>query len=412
MHDRKGLGLAIPIIFTIIGSMFIGNALGEGEPCHECHGNDGDYTFESLSVRSHTARVIDPGAEFEHIIEIKHPGGYDAKSVTIEIDLDSAPNLVLLDNTPLIIDLMTEGTKKINIKMKAKEPLQSQKIRTTVTYSADYHYDPTQYTEILDISVTIDRLLLSPSTWSVNLRTGDKEKIEIGVLDTVQNVVILPSDSLEGVVKIDYEIPKLLSKGNTFSINVKGQNPGSGKLNIIYEDDSGQAHKAILDVIVTQKVQDKGSLWVQVGMITGLTSWILLFISVIVGAPVKKFKPALNKVFRNAHVRKEFHCGICYILVILALFHAVVVMTTYWQGTMLGLTYVFANSAMNYGLYINLGTTSWLLMIIVSVTGIFYKPLIKLIKYNAWRWTHNIITVVALVTALVHGLVMLDFRLF
>ena len=385
MHYQRSLGhgsiiliflICIPLVLT--GTAFAqGGGEGESEPCHECHGTDGDYTFEGLSVRSHTRRVIDLNEEFEHIIELAHPGEYDARSIKIDIQLDSATNIMLLEKNTKTLDLLKEGTTTVSFKMRSKEPIQSQKIRTVVTYWADYHYNATKYTQILDISVTIDRLMIQPSAWSIDIKTGDSETIEVKALYTVQNVVIIPSASLDDAVKLSHDIPDTVTKGSTFEIKLKGKNPGTGKLNIVYEDEDGVPHKATLDVQVTGSSEKRTQFWLPVGMVAGILSWVLLFLSVIVGTPVKRWKPALNKLFRNALIRKEVHCGICYILLFLALFHAVVVMSTFWYGTMLENTFVFADLARDYGLYINFGSVSWVLMIIISVTGIAFRPMAR-----------------------------------
>jgi len=203
-----------------------------------------------------------------------------------------------------------------------------------------------------------------------------------------------------------------MSKGDTHSFNVRAKGVGNGKLNLIYEDQNGQPHKITLDISVTKEIIAVGGNWVFLGMVNGILSWTILFISAIIGAPIKRLKPALNKIFKNAAIRRQVHCGIFYILICLAIFHAIIVMVNHWNGAVLGDSYIFADLGMEYSEYINLGTISWLGIIGVSITGIFWKPIIKVIKYKPWRWTHNSLTLLALSASLIHGIVFLHFRFF
>lgn len=412
MRHRITTGSVIFIFFIIILTIIVSGVSGEGEACHDCHGTDGGYTFKHLWIYSSTARVVDPGSEFEHIIILEHPGDYEASSITVKLDLSSAPDLTAIGQKEIQLDDMAEGKRTITFVLNAKESYQSQRIRTIVTYISNYHYDPTEYTEVLDISVTVDKALLLPSTWSLDLEKNDHDTISFEALERVSNINVLPSSSLDEIVELDYQPLTSINQGESFSIDINAKGTGSGKLNIVYEDEIGQPHKLTLDISISKEIESRGDFWVIIGMVGGFLSWILLFFSTVIGAPIKKFKPILNKVCGSAVVRKELHCWVCYILLILALFHGVVVMVNHWYGVMVGNTFLIADFNMDYGIYINLGTVSWFLMILVSVTGIFWKTIIKVLKYKTWRWTHNVLTLLALVVSITHGAIMTHFRFF
>jgi hypothetical protein len=398
----------IIIIFLLIGLSLSGNVFSDS--CDDCHGTDGGYTFERLSVSSTTPRVIEPDTEFQHAVIISHPGKYKSTSITVELNLESAPDLLLDSEDTIQVGTMNSGTKTVTFNMKTADSTNSQTIRTVVTYYADHHYDPTHYTEILDITITIDTIRLSPSEWFVDLKVGEDKSITFSALDTIKNISVLPSSSLEKAVKIDHKAPTSLANGQKFTVQINAVSSGSGKLNVVFEDATGSPHKITMDIRIEQKTTEMGEDWVQVGIITGILSWIVLIIATIIGVPLKKLKSAFNKVFSTAVIRRKVHCGICYILLILALFHGVVVMGNHWSGAMLGDSFIFANPEMDYGLYINLGTISWFMMILVSVTGLFDKQIVKVIKHKNWRLTHSSITLIAFIIATIHVAVMLHFR--
>ncbi len=398
----------IILIFILISSIILTPV--SADKCQDCHGTDGGYTFQPLILHASTPRVVSPNEEFEHVIIIQHPGEYEAYSISMELNLALATQLSAMSSKIIDLPAMSGGAEEVVFKLKAKDPSQSQRIRTIVRYTSSFHYDPTEITEVLDISINIDRILLEPSTWSIKISETDKKTINLKALEDVKNILILPSSSLKEIIKIESRSIQTLSKGNSIDINFQARSIGEGKLNIIYEDSSGVPHKIILDVQVTKDFKKEGMIWVQIGIITGVLSWVILFISLVVGAPFKKLKVKLKSVFKKNIIRKEFHCGISYIISILALFHAVVVMANHWYGVVVYNSFLFADPAMDYGIYINLGTAAWLLMVVVSFTGIFWKRIIKLVKYNAWRWSHNIITLLALIISSIHVAIMLDFR--
>jgi hypothetical protein len=402
------------IIFIIIVLCLIitGTITATADRCQDCHGTDGGYTFEPLIIQASTPRVASPGEEFEHVIIIQHPGEYEALEVVVELNLGSATQLTALSQSTQRLPTMTEGTKEVVFKLKAKEPSQSQRIRTIVKYTSSLHYDPTEIIEVLDISVNIDKILLEPSAWSIEMSESGEKSIDLTAIEDVKNIDILPSSTLDKIVNLNSAPTQTLQKGNSIKLDLEAKAVGSGKLNIIYEDSLGIPHKVVLDVEVSEDIEKEGKFWIQVGIITGILSWVVLFISLLVGAPFKKVKVTLNKIFKTSPIRKEFHCGISYIISVLALFHAVVVMANHWYGVVLNNSYLIANIDMDYGWYINLGTIAWIFMVGVSFTGIFWKKIIKIIKYNAWRWTHNIFTILALAISSIHVTIMLHFRFF
>jgi hypothetical protein len=382
--------LILPLF--IISIIFNINAAAQDEECQACPGTDGGYTFQPISVLCSTSRVVTPNEEFEHMVILAHPGEYQASSISVELSLDSASKITLSSSSNELIRLppMGSGNKVVKFNLKAGEPSQSQKLRTIIKYDANFHYEPTVYTEILDISITIDEILLEPDTWTVDIEKGSRTSITVKALEDVQNIRVIPSATLDDVAEVTYKVPKSLAQGRSFEIEIKAKSIGSGKLNFVYEGSDGQPHKLTMDIIVSEEFSREEDSWVQVGEVTGILSYAILILSAVVGVPYKKLKPAFNKIFKNALIRKEFHCGICYILVVLALFHAVVVMANHWNGIMIGSSFIFANPDMNYGWYINLGTISWFFMILVSV--------------------HNIITLSALIICTSHVAVMLHFR--
>jgi hypothetical protein len=403
----------IPAVFILILLLVLLPANAQADkPCQECHGSSGDYTWEGLQVKALTPRVITPNTDFEHIISIEHPGGFDALGFTLILDLETADQITLMDIDRIEMDLYssTKGTFKFN--MSTGDPHPSQRIRTIINYTAEYHEDPTDYRIVLDTYLTIDKIMLSPSSWYLNLEKGDEKRIELEVMEPVKNVLIVPSDSLQSCANIKYDETESLSLGEKLTIKVKGKKAVEGKLNIIYEDMEGKPHKLTLTVVVTDTPFDWGSFWVVIGAVAGISSWILLIFSLVIGAPLRKVKIMFNKVLGAALIRKETHCWVCYALLVLALFHAVVVLANHWNGAMVWYTFILADPVMDYGLWVNLGSLTWFLMILASATGLLFRPISKYLNYRFWKWSHIILTLMAIAGSSLHGGFLFFQRLF
>lgn len=380
--------------------------------CDACHGTSGDYTFVELSLSSTTARTVEPGTTFDHILIIEHPGKYDATGVTVTINLENAPELNASGELTKTIPDFGSGTRTITFEIEAGDSNVQQVISTTLTYSAEYHFEPTEYSTTIDTSISLGAVLVTPSVWNMDLKEGDETTLTISAEDDIKNIQIVPSAGIaQGLSITPSEIPSL-GAGKDAEITIKSDKAGSGKLNILFENSTGKPKKIAIDVNVAKKESSGGAgdIWLPIGAVAGVSSWIILLLITLSGGWGRPLKRLGNKIFKTAKIRKLFHCYSSYIVLALALFHGVELMATVWNGLLYGWTFVFAGMSTYQGVAVNLGTFAWISMVLLSVTGIFQRPLAKKMGYKPWQITHSTITKLALALATVHGAWLLIIR--
>ena len=82
--------LAILLSLTAVLMVLSISGLASADDCSSCHGSSGGYTFKHMTMAFKTTRVVSTDTEFQHIVEVSHPGKYKAKGVTVSVDLSTA----------------------------------------------------------------------------------------------------------------------------------------------------------------------------------------------------------------------------------------------------------------------------------------------------------------------------------
>jgi len=247
----------------------------------------------------------------------------------------------------------------------------------------------------------------------VEVSKGTTYTLNLKANDAIRNLTLLDSPNLDSVASVSDITQSDMAKDNSLGLLITGKKDGTGILNVAYQDLNGTPYKISIDVKVTSSVATESGwgLWGIIGFWVGISSLVILIVSAVVGAPMKVLKTRVNKVLRTARTRTAVHCGISYMLLALALMHGVVVMSHWWSGLIWNNTMILAQILDWRGYIVNLGVLSWVAMLLVAVGGAFYKPLVKTIKINKWRIFHTGLTLIALLAALVHGIVHLYLRL-
>ncbi len=390
------------IILVLILLVMLAAAV-EARDCDDCHGTAGGYTFVPLGLNVLTARTVEEEIGFDHSVEVVHPGSYDAKEVSVTITV-TGDLQVSNDLTQTIADF-SSGTKSLIFMIEPTTGGASGTISTVLTYTADYHYEPTVYTETVQISISIGSIALEPSLWSIIMDTDEQQVVTFTAQKDLENIDVVTTDATNEVMTLVGDAPTSLSSSNSFDITVKGIKSGTGTINIMGEDSNGKPFMVSVDVTVNS-VANTGNMkgWLIAGRVLAFLSYFGLIFSIIVGAPIKPMKKALNKVFGGAAVRKKFHCWQCYSLGVLALLHAVVLMAISYESITWGGFYLLAEPTDLKGIMIDLGTIGWVAMVLVSVQGFFQKTLVKGINYKVWRFTHLALMKIALITITIHSI--------
>lgn len=130
--------------------------------------------------------------------------------------------------------------------------------------------------------------------------------------------------------------------------------------------------------------------WDRIGEIIGYVSAFLLVFSMITGGVFgKTSRRWQNKIFRSAKRRVAFHNFVSYLLTVFALAHTVLFLVEPGFPWTLGIIW---------------GSIAMVAMVLLGVTGALQVPMVRSWGFGAWRWTHLILALVALVFTMVHML--------
>lgn len=144
--------------------------------------------------------------------------------------------------------------------------------------------------------------------------------------------------------------------------------------------------------------QGRGNLSRLTGRVLGFVALVLMVLLLPTGGTVKSWCRAMNKAFGNARKRVRFHCYTSYLLFITTILHAMMLMYTHYRDVMYNGFFLWADGVPG----INLGTIALVLMICISLGGIFQKRLCKRLGYKTWRKLHGWLTWSALILIIIH----------
>ncbi len=159
--------------------------------------------------------------------------------------------------------------------------------------------------------------------------------------------------------------------------------------------------------VLTSEKEGKGSgsglrgLYWWLGRIIGFVSLGLLIFSILIGTPFSEIKHWLNKKL-GGKKRVRLHCWISYLILATTLIHAVFLMTRKYSEY--AYIIIFSNTTTYPGPGIILGDISLILMFVVAVNGIYQRRLMQWMGYKKWKYIHLYGSVLALVLAIIHML--------
>ncbi|MDP6156543.1 MAG: ferric reductase-like transmembrane domain-containing protein [Candidatus Thermoplasmatota archaeon] len=226
---------------------------------------------------------------------------------------------------------------------------------------------------------------LEPSSWNVLLNENGGEISLTAVEDITDLKIIAPSS-----LAVSPTENNSLSKGSSLTISLSPVENEKIDDNIIVTwKRKGTPYALTIDVIYNPKTEGETDYHSWVGRVTGISSIILLLLSMILGG-MWNTKGILKRMIKSG-TRIKFHCAISWFLFGLALYHGLTLLVSPYSKKL-------------WNPWIVLGEIGALSMIVVSLTGSFKKFTIKLMGARKWRGFHLFATFVALVLGSIHGI--------
>ena len=263
------------------------------------------------------------------------------------------------------------------------------KHKTPGTMDSASYYDRIETTvQVADLDLSI-----SPGTLIFE-KEGEEKKVELTANSDVTGIEVILHGSLVGLVTFSLPVVELSQDGSaTITVTVLNRTNIKSFMTIRWLE--GDVQREIeIEIVITDPGESGGSdlLW-EVGKYTGISAAVLVLVGFFTGG-TSKLKAIANKVFGSAKRRVDFHCALSFVTLILVAIH----FATLFYGPFRNLIFQWE---------VILGEVAMLIMVIISLNGIFQKKFIKLLGFQNWRrvhaWGSYLITVLVSIHMLLYG---------
>ncbi|MCK5560199.1 MAG: ferric reductase-like transmembrane domain-containing protein, partial [Thermoplasmata archaeon] len=389
--------------------------MAQDESCESCHSvikPDGDYILQEPLFWVDAPGRVSPNETFKVVVAVTHYGLFDIKNIRAELDLSQVSNVFFSAGENGFKNIQEIGSKAQTQRMvwelktgnspgNAEFPIYFnytlEHIHTTVEEADTYDYQRT-----LSHTLEIKETPISLSTWLIMADLGESQShyIEITTKRMIYNVKVVPGRSIKDFTEVEPSDIGTMAQGAVRNITVAitpNLEMEYGQIIITWStDQEGYEQDSIeVKVSVSEKIvpHDRSSgagtgtwLW---GRVTGFVGLALLIILIPTGGTLKSLARRVDRFIGTARKRVDLHCALSYQMFAIALLHGALLM--YGRYSSLAWNGVFLLAEPGSG-YINLGFIAVLLLIVISLFGIFQKKLVRKIGYKNWTRVHGWLT--------------------
>ena len=366
--------------------MLQGTDMVLADDCDDCHSSSdpnpsGGYAYDEPVLTLVYDPFYQPDSEVRIRVWISHPDDYLVRDLSGSLSI-SGSNLELTNGDTGTLEEGADGGQGLYWDLRSSSEGECN-ISLEVSYEAFFEHerpgskDLGRYAETLEGTIVIADLALRASPGTVILsRVGEVGSIQLSADEDVEDISVELSTSLEGLVDVSLGTNALSSGGSTaVDLELLSLNETSGYL-IIYWKEGGELkqQKVIIRILSLEGGDKSTDIYLLIGQITGGAAFILLLIGYFTGGSgiLKKWS---NRVFNTARKRIAFHCALSYEVLILTAFH----FSTLIYGPYRELIWIWE---------VVLGEMAFVIMVMISINGIFQKRMIGWWGYQNWRRVH------------------------
>lgn len=397
-------------LLALLAIFFSGNTFGAS--CESCHSSSmrnpsGGWVYHPPII----SLVHDPfysiDTEFNVRLLITGASDYDVRSVSATLELSNS-GLDLVSDEKGTEGTNSRGEPYIEWTLKTKDE-GSTELSAIVEYEVYYRHknpgssDQASYFDRVSTTILTADLDLSVSPGTLIFKeVGDVRELYLDASDQVSNIRITPPEVLQDSLSIEMVKNELDSgEGLVVRITLTNRTDIISKLKIEWQETGGEKSTSIEIVIADPgSGEDNIDIFWEVGKYTGIAAFILLITEYFTGG-TSALKKSANRFFGSAKRRIDLHCAISFIILILVIIHFVVL----FYGPFRELIFQWE---------VVLGELALLIMIVVSLNGIFQRKLVKWMGFQNWKrihaWGSGIIKVLVIVHMLLYGSHFLWFR--
>jgi hypothetical protein len=400
-------------------------APAEADECESCHGGSdpsAGFSFARPTISLNAPSAVKPNSTMDIALSVQHPGTYELMAIMATLDLSKAPgvSLVTPNTEKRTLGDMDTRAQTHGLTWSASSGTAIGQVQVSVNVSYTVHYahnsggskDTTTYAVALSQTVQIISLPFDISPGSILASQGQSQSFTVNITAQADlyNLKIVPGLSIKNFTKVDPGTIGTLAKGQSKAVTVSMTPDRAlehGLLAVIWSLDKAGVNLSSLSlnvaVVGTAVNQGKGTGTQDntrlVARALGFTGLGLLILLMPTGGPLERVKRAMNKAMGSAKRRVDLHCALSYLLLSIGLLHSSLLMYGHYKNAMWNGVFLVATS--DY-ISIDLGTTAVVLMVVISLLGIFQKRLCKSIGRKAWCWVHGILSYSALAIIVVH----------
>lgn len=365
------------------------------DSCHSSSGADGGYIYAPPIISIVHDPFYTPGSVFEISLVLVPQPDYEMRSLTGDITVnggsvylsseESQAGVIMESGKAAAtwsLSAVTEGTANIEIDLRYD---------IFFKHSSGGNKDIGTYYDSISADIPILDLSLSISPGTVILTDqGETARIELSADDDISGIELELPPELDGIVEVGLTRTKLpMGETAVVTITLKNETNMESEMIIRWTEGSEKKEAPLKITIVELRSGDAGGdLFLSVGQITGIAAFILVLIGYFIGG-TSFLKKKANALFKTAARRIRFHCALSYLVMQLAFFHIVVLIYGPYRETFLDWEVV-------------LGWLAMLIMVIISINGIFQKRFIGFMGYQNWRRIHAWGTYMATGLIIVH----------
>jgi hypothetical protein len=384
------------IIFSLLISFSLAissSFITSNNPCRSCHNIWYEYcNLRESDISTYLPTVIeDKYTDIRISVEISGNGRNRYYEIDrLSVSFDSTNNFVksvspvkeyrnLYPGDKIIVDWEIEAMKN------GLETLQFS-LSAYNSHENSRFYDSYSYQALINIGNDTNRdPAIKPSSWSIDV--GENVSyLSLYINRTVTDLHFEGHDGFE--INPTYADKLFAGDELVISISTNSEQRLERVLNILWIENTTENSISIL-LVHNLPIEESFDYFGISGRILGITCFILLFFSMLLGGITKKLKTYFN-INLSAVKRVKIHCYLSWLLMILSITHGLILIIKpynefFWSPEIL------------------LGDISALFMLIVSVNGSFMKVIIRVTGASTWRWMHRLFSWASVILVVVHA---------
>jgi hypothetical protein len=390
---KKTIILTLIIVLVFSTQPALGYESSDCLSCHKGSGASGDYLYLEPFIYFNVPLIVKPNSTFNFEVGFEFS---DYELLDVDINITQEPQVLLFNGSMDIKRNHINGGEIFNFSATAVG-VGICNIIAKISYTIFFEHTTEKESDFREETVSekamviVGSLSLAPSLWTVNMENG-RSGFTLLASQDVFNLTVLPPDN---VMATPTQFPEVFT-GEMVYIGLaadfdKGSNENINYPLIISWEESNSSYVASIKVVYNPEIEEETNYVPLMGRVFGILSYIILWISVLSGGSVPRFRTFLNKRLGN-RMRKNVHCALSWILLATALYHGLILVSgAYYQVA--------------WDDIIILGWFAFISMFIAGIVGIFMRKIVKQIGIKKWKVLNIVLSAIAIILITYHMII-------